>query len=68
MKGYVKLAIRAYRNMARYKRKAEEAELELKMWLERVSDEDLSVYISETDKIQRIEDEKLEAFIRRHLK
>jgi len=60
-----KLAIEAYRRVARAERRLEELKRELEGWLSLVPEVELQVYAVETQRIQREEDEKLAIFLRR---
>jgi len=60
-----RLAIEAYRRVARAERRLEELKRELEGWLSLVPEAELQAYAVETQRIQREEDEKLAVFLRR---
>ena len=62
---FTRLAIQTYRKIARYERKIEELEVELRGWLSRVPDEELDYYVQKTEEIQAEEEAKLSNFLRR---
>lgn len=62
--GITRLAIQAYRKMARAKRRAQELEVELNNWLAQVPDEEVNFYVERTIAIDKQEDAKLKTFLR----
>jgi len=63
-----RLAIQSYQKIAKLKTKLEIAEREHEDTIVSVPDEDMEEFMTATEKIQGIEDEKLETFCRRREK
>jgi len=62
---YTKLAIQMFQKRVRVERKLEQTTIELNGWVSKIPDGDMDYYIEKTEAIQKLEDEKLEKFMRR---
>ena len=62
---FTRLAIQTFQKRARVERRLGQTTVELNGWVSKIPDEDMDYYIEKTEAIQKLEDVKLEKFLRR---